>query len=202
MHNRNLGCGKGKPGFLLLHDTLGVEVDGALSDDAEEREWLLERARQARAEAERRERELLDERLDHLPFTLREASRAVDDVLSRLLDQDGFRELSLTTLHALVVARQGQPIVGIAHRLRVSPQAAGRAVRLLVDRGLATTYPSPMDARAKLVEPTPEGEELLLDLRRSLFVAVCLVDDDLRAGRLVALADELAALALLEPLGQ
>jgi hypothetical protein len=59
-----------------------------------------------------------------------------------------------------------------------------------------------MDARAKLVEPTAEGEQLLLDLRRSLFVAVCLVDDDLRAGRLVELADELAALALLEPLGQ
>jgi DNA-binding MarR family transcriptional regulator len=170
------------------------------ADDVEERQWLLERERQARWDAERRERELLDERLDHLPFTLREASRAVDDLLRRLLEQDDLATISLTTVHALVAARHGRPIVSIADRLRISPQSAGRCVRVLVDRELVTVATSPIDARVKLVEPTEAGERLLLDLRRSLYVAVCLVNDELGEHRLGPLADELASLALLDPL--
>ncbi|NYG06209.1 hypothetical protein BJ986_000696 [Phycicoccus badiiscoriae] len=98
----------------------------------------------------------LDERLDHLPFTLREASRAVDDLLAHLLRSEGHDRLPLNALHALVVAQDKRPIVSVAARLRVSPQAASRLVRTVVTGTV--------------------GED-----------------------RLVALADQLAELALLDP---
>lgn len=164
------------------------------ADDAEDREWQ----QRARLADERREAAELDERIDHLPFTLREASRAVDDVLLRLLDQAEATTLSLTALHLLVLARRGGPIASLAHRLRISPQAAGRIVKELAARGLVDTAASPMDARARLVSTTPEGEELLGELRRHLFVAVTAVADSVGEDRLVALADELAQLAMVD----
>ena len=169
--------------------------DDGFADDAEDREWQ----QRARLADERREAAELDERIDHLPFTLREASRAVDDVLLRLLDRAGATSVSLTALHLLVLARRGGPIASLAHPLRVSPQAAGRIVKELAGRGLVDTAASPMDARARLVSTTPEGEELLRELRRHLFVAVTVVADSVGEERVVALADELAQLALVHP---
>ncbi|KRE54977.1 MarR family winged helix-turn-helix transcriptional regulator [Phycicoccus sp. Soil748] len=171
---------------------MGEYDDGWVAAEDREWQWL---ARQA---DERREAAELDERIDHLPFTLREASRAVDDVLAKLLDRASVTNLPLTALHVLVLARRGGPIVSVAHRLRISPQATSRLVKELVGRGLVDTAPSPLDARARLVTTTPEGEELLGELRRQLFVAVTTVAESVGEDRLVAMADELAVLALVE----
>ena len=182
--------GDEQAGLVGDHHAEGSDEEGSdeEADEGEEQQWLLDRAREARRQAERRERAELDERLDHLPFTLREASRAVDDVLTRQLRSDRLTDLPLTAIHALVASRYGKPIVRVAARLRISPQAAGRAVRLLADRGLATTSPSRVDARVRLVEPTEEGEQLLRDLRRSLLVAVSVVTDSVGDERLLSLS--------------
>lgn len=163
-------------------------------DDVVERRWLQAR-RQAQEECERAEAE---ERIDRLPFTLRQASKAIDDVLARLLEHEGLGHLSLTAVHALVLSRRAMPIASLAHRLRVSPQATGRVVQNLQRHGLVTKERDPLDSRARLVATTAAGDELLRDIREQLVVTVMVVADGVGEDRLAGLSDELGELALIE----
>lgn len=181
-----------------------VDVDVDVGDplpelDEEERRWLRERLAGARAEDARRERAELDERLDHLPFTLREASRSVDQLVAHLLRRADVTDLPLAAVHLVVLARNPRPVVALAGRLRVSAQAAGRMVSVLEGRGLVTRSVDPTDRRQRLVGTTERGEALLREVRRQLFVGVSLVADDLGDERLVTLVSELADLAMIEP---
>ncbi|MFC8503885.1 MarR family winged helix-turn-helix transcriptional regulator [Pedococcus sp. NPDC057267] len=177
----------------------GDRTDPLPEPDEDEQRWLRERQAAARAEDSRRERAELDEQLDHLPFALREASRSVDDLVAHLLRREAVTDLPLTAVHLLVLARTPRPVVALASRLRVSPQAAGRMVSVLERRGLVERAVDPMDRRQRLVSTTEAGEALLRMVRRQLFVAVSLVADDLGDERLVALVGELADLAMIEP---
>jgi hypothetical protein len=47
-------------------------------------------------------------------------------------------DLPLLALHVLVLAKSPQPVVNLAHRLRVTPQRVSQLVSLLVEHGLAT----------------------------------------------------------------
>jgi DNA-binding MarR family transcriptional regulator len=163
-------------------------------DDGAERRWLHAR-RHAQEERERAEAEA---RIDRLPFTLRQASRAVDDLLARLLDQEGLGYLSLDAVHALVLSRRAMPIASLAHRLRVSPQATSRVVQHLEKEGLVTKERDPLDSRARLVATTAAGDELLRDIRDQLVVTVRVVAEGVGEDRLAGLSDELGELALIE----
>ncbi|MDU0314818.1 MarR family transcriptional regulator [Phycicoccus sp. M110.8] len=176
------------------------DVAGPLSDlDEDEQRWLRERLAAGRAEDARPERAELDDRLDHLPFTLREASRSVDQLLAHLLRRADVTDLPLAAVHLVVLARTPRPVVALAGRLRVSAQAAGRMVSVLEGRGLVTRTVDPTDRRQRLVGTTEKGEALLRQVRGQLFVAVSLVADDLGDERLVTLVGELADLAMIEP---
>lgn len=163
-------------------------------DDVVERRWLQAR-RQAQVE---RERAKAEERIDRLPFTLRQASRAVDDVLARLLEHEGLGHLSLTAVHALVLSRRAMSIASLADRLRVSPQATSRVVHILENQGLVTKERDPLDSRARLVATTAAGDGLLRDIREQLVVTVMVVAEGVGEDRLAGLSDELGELAMIE----
>ncbi len=155
-------------------------------------------AAQLRAEAEHRRKAEALARIDRLPFTLREASRSVDDLLRRLLARHDQADLSLNSVHALVLSRHPMPIVSMARRLRISPQATSRAVAELERQGLVEKHPSHRDARALLVSRTAEGEALMHEVREDLVVTVCIMADAFSEDRLGELADELAELASVD----
>lgn len=178
-------------------DEVGVDevgLDMAAADDAltrEDRRYAAE----LRAERAAREKAQALARIDRLPFTLREASRSVDELLVRLLERHDRPHLSLNAVHALVLARHPMPVVSMARRLRISPQATGRAIGELERQGLVEKRPSPRDARALLVGRTGDGEDLMHEIREDLVVTVCIMADALSEDRLGELADELAELA-------
>ena len=134
-------------------------------------------------------------RIDRLPFTLREASRSVDELLGRLLARHDHGSLSLTAVHALVLSRHPMPVVSLARLLRVSPQAAGRAVAELERQGLIVKGPSRTDGRMVMASRTGKGEDLVHEIREDLVATVCIMADALNEERLGDLADELAELA-------
>jgi DNA-binding MarR family transcriptional regulator len=140
----------------------------------------------------------LNDRLDHLPFALRQASRAVDEVVVTLLREEGLTDLPLSAIHVLVLARVPRAVVTLAAGVRMSQQATGRAVRLLASRGFVTIEVDPMDRRQRIVATTGKGNALLRDLRDQLFVAVSLVTDAVGEDRLVDFADRVAELAMIE----
>lgn len=162
--------------------------------EREERRWL----RRMEAAARDRERAEQEERIDHLPFLLRQASRVVDDVLRRLLDRSDAGKLSLTGVHVLVLCTHPMPVVTLADRLRISPQAMSRAVAALEAEGLVEKLQDGMDARVRLVRRTSEGEELLAQLRSRFVRAVSVVSDSLPEPRLAELADQLVELAMVD----
>nr|WP_277352117.1 MarR family transcriptional regulator [Knoellia sp. DB2414S] len=98
----------------------------------------------------------------------------------------------------MVLSRHPMPIVSMARRLRISPQATSRAVAELERRELVEKRPSPRDSRALLVSRTAEGEALMHEVREDLVVTVCIMADALSEDRLGELADELAELASVE----
>ncbi|MEU7895592.1 helix-turn-helix domain-containing protein [Nonomuraea sp. NPDC049152] len=49
------------------------------------------------------------------------------------------------------------PVAGIARAMGITRQSVQRIADLLVDKGMAVYRPNPAHARAKLLEPTPDG---------------------------------------------
>ena len=68
-----------------------------------------------------------------------------------------------------LLARSDRTMRGLADRLRVDPSTATRAVKSLVDDGLAERFASPDDGRVVMVRITPEGRRrhAEVDARRS-----------------------------------
>ena len=170
-----------------------VDCGGDL--DRAERAWRRERER-ARREREARERE---DRLDRLPFTLREAARAVDDAVEHGVRRQGVTDLPLLALHVLVLAKSAQPVVNLAHRLRVSPQRASQLVGLLERHGLVDKTSSGTDKRVRIVEATDAGHQVLERLRAHLEVVLGVVADDVGAERLADFQGQLERVAMVEP---
>ncbi len=68
-----------------------------------------------------------------------------------------------------LLSRRDRTMRGLAERLRVDPSTATRAVKSLVDDGLAERYQSPDDGRVVMVRITTEGKRRHADVdaRRS-----------------------------------
>jgi DNA-binding MarR family transcriptional regulator len=77
----------------------------------------------------------------------------------------------------------------------MTPQATGRVVARLEDQGLVCRYPYRFDARALMVELTPEGQEAADAVREAVEDALHVLGDDLEPGRLAALTRDLEVVA-------
>ena len=162
------------------------------SEDDERAERLdeLKRARLAAHDAARAR----EDAVAGLPFVLRQASRAVDQLLRRTLDARGLT-ISLTGLDLLALARAPLPVVVLADKLKITPQATSQVVAQLKAVGLVEKERGYLDRRVMVVETTDEGCELLARVKEVVEDALNYVADDLAVGRLPGLTEELADLA-------
>ena len=89
--------------------------------------------------------------------------------LARKLRTHTTSGLTPTQLSALgVVFREGPLTLGeLANAEQVRAPSITRTVDLLVAAGLVQRQPNPKDARAVLVGVTPEGEQLVKEIRRA-----------------------------------
>ena len=89
--------------------------------------------------------------------------------LARKLRTHTTSGLTPTQLSALgVVFREGPLTLGeLANAEQVRAPSITRTVDLLVAAGLVQRQPNPRDARAVLVGVTPEGEQLVKEIRRA-----------------------------------
>jgi DNA-binding MarR family transcriptional regulator len=76
---------------------------------------------------------------------------------------DGIRPAQAVALVPLAVG--GLHASDLADRLRVSRQAIAQAVAALERHGYVTRVPDPVDARARLIELTPRGQQALRVMR-------------------------------------
>jgi DNA-binding MarR family transcriptional regulator len=76
---------------------------------------------------------------------------------------EGIRPAQAVALVPLAVG--GLHASDLADRLRVSRQAVAQAVAALERHGYVTRVPDPVDARARLIELTPRGQQALRVMR-------------------------------------
>jgi DNA-binding MarR family transcriptional regulator len=76
---------------------------------------------------------------------------------------DGIRPAQAVALVPLAVG--GLHASALADRLRVSRQAVAQAVAALERHGYVTRVPDPVDARARIIELTPRGQQALRIMR-------------------------------------
>src|ERR1700722_8929373 len=76
---------------------------------------------------------------------------------------DGIRPAQAVALVPLVAG--GLHASALADRLRVSRQAVAQAVGGLERHGYVTRVPDPVDARARIIELTPRGRQVLRVMR-------------------------------------
>jgi DNA-binding MarR family transcriptional regulator len=145
---------------------------------------------QAQAEARAREQAVID-----LPSVLRLASRAVDNLVRSALDAQGMADVSLTGLDVLGIAIRPFPVVTLADRLKITPQAVSQAVGRLVLLGLVDKQQGYPDRRTVVVRATEQGLALHRAARSALDDALNLVADDVAEGRLADLTEDLAKVA-------
>jgi DNA-binding MarR family transcriptional regulator len=150
------------------------------------REALFE----AQAAARAREEAVAD-----LPSVLRLASRAVDNLVRRALEAQGMADVSLTGLDILAIATRPVPVVTLADRLKITPQAVSQAVGKLVRLGLVEKQQGYPDRRTVVVRATEEGLALHRAARSALDDALNLVADDVSHGGLADLTEDLARVA-------
>jgi DNA-binding MarR family transcriptional regulator len=93
---------------------------------------------------------------------LQQAYRAADAAITRGVRRRGF---DVRASHSAVLAHidiaTGTRATVLAERAGVSKQAIGEVVDDLVKKGFVRRAPDPADARAKLVQLTPRGKELI-----------------------------------------
>ncbi|WP_231727577.1 MULTISPECIES: MarR family winged helix-turn-helix transcriptional regulator [unclassified Rathayibacter] len=94
---------------------------------------------------------------------------AVGRLARRLRQEKAQHELSDAQFGVLALLhREGPKTLGeLADAERVRPPSMTRTVGCLVDDGLAERLADPADGRVTRIRPTPEGTELVLDVRRS-----------------------------------
>src|ERR1700722_11181156 len=76
---------------------------------------------------------------------------------------DGIRPAQAVALVPLAIG--GLHASDLADRLRVSRQAVAQAVTALERHGYVTRLPDPVDARARIIELTPRGQQALRIMR-------------------------------------
>ena len=76
---------------------------------------------------------------------------------------DGIRPAQAVALVPLAIGRLHAS--DLADRLRVSRQAVAQAVTALERHGYVTRLPDPVDARARIIELTPRGQQALRVMR-------------------------------------
>jgi DNA-binding MarR family transcriptional regulator len=76
---------------------------------------------------------------------------------------DGIRPAQAVVLVPLAIG--GLHASDLADRLRVSRQAVAQAVTALERHGYVTRLPDPVDARARIIELTPRGQQALRVMR-------------------------------------
>ena len=76
---------------------------------------------------------------------------------------DGIRPAQAVALVPLAIG--GLHASDLADRLRVSRQAVAQAVTALERHGYVTRLPDPVDARARIIELTPRGQQALRVMR-------------------------------------
>ena len=133
--------------------------------------------------------------VERLPYLLRRAAAAIDQLLTETVNGSGLPELTATGVQVLSLLSASHPTSALAESLRMTPQAAGRVVARLEELGLVCRHPHRFDGRALMVELTPEGEEAAEAVRRAVEDALHLLGDDLEPGRLAALARDLEVVA-------
>src|SRR4051794_20761209 len=98
-------------------------------------------------------------------WTPEEATRAllaILPILNRMLAaelrQDAGEETTMPQFRVLMYLAEGpQTLSAIARRRRVSLQAAGELIQILVERGWVARTPDPSDRRQSLLSLTEEG---------------------------------------------
>jgi len=125
--------------------------------------------------------------------------RLVVGRLNRRMRAEGQVDLSPLPLSALAtLARQGPLRLGeLAARESVAAPTMSRAVAALEERGAVARSADPSDARSVLLEVTPQGHELLNEVRRHYTRTVQRRLDRLDPAQLAALEAALPALEAL-----
>lgn len=86
-------------------------------------------------------------------------------------------------------------MTALAESLRISPQAAGRVVARLEERGLVWRYPHGLDARVRIAELTDQGADAVAAIHDALGDALHVLGDVLAPERTAPLLQDLEALA-------
>jgi DNA-binding MarR family transcriptional regulator len=133
--------------------------------------------------------------VERLPFLLRRAAAAIEQLLTETVNGSDLPELTATGVQVLSLLSGSRPTSALAESLRITPQAAGRVVARLEEQGLVCRCPHRFDGRALMVELTPEGEEAAEAIRRAVEDALHVLGDDLEPGRLAALTRDLEVVA-------
>lgn len=111
-------------------------------------------------------RKLVAEQGDTLGRLLDLSSRAIP---RRILDEHNKKEpehpLSLSQFYILQsLCLQGMKSTDLANRVGISKQAVGQAVSELEKKGYVEKIPHPSDSRARIVQHTEQGYQLISDL--------------------------------------
>ena len=91
---------------------------------------------------------------------LRKAARRISRLYDSLLQPTGLKITQYLILAAVNEAERAAVNV-LAERLDIERTAMGKMVALLERDGIVAIAPSPADARARIVELTPQGRDLL-----------------------------------------
>lgn len=93
-----------------------------------------------------------------LPALMRGARSTYGVAIGAALERAGYHDVPLNGIFTLgAIARTGAPLAQIIAELRVSKQAAGALVDLLVVRGYLERAPDPADRRRLVVTLTQRG---------------------------------------------
>lgn len=96
-----------------------------------------------------------------MPFLLMSAFRGLVEAVHDDLAEAGFPGLQARHGFAMQAIGDGCTGVELGQRLGVSKQAAAKTAQGLVDLELIERAAHPHDSRARLLVPTPRGEEML-----------------------------------------
>lgn len=125
---------------------------------------------------------------------LRRSARAVTQVYDAGMGPEGLKVTQMPILVALGAAGD-QPLSALAEILGLDRTTLTRNLRVLEDRGLATTRPREDDARVRMVSMTPAGARELSSALARWEQVQSRVEERFGAERLRALYDELEALS-------
>ena len=130
-----------------------------------------------------------------LPLLLLAGFRTIVDEAHRRIAEQGHPGVRAAHGFAMQAVGDGATASEVARRLGVTKQAAAKTIGQLVERGYVVRTTDLADARRKVIEPTPRGQDML---RRSATIFEEIhreLADTIGQRRLDRLHDDLARLA-------